>query len=56
MNDKSKMEILQNLIPRKMTDDSERFVDVSDWYIYKEKVWKFSYYKNLEEKLSNIIH
>jgi peptide/nickel transport system substrate-binding protein len=54
--DKDIAEIIKNNIPLRMKDGSERYKDINDWYIYKEKVWKFSYFKNLEEKLENIIH
>lgn len=56
IKDKDLSEIIQNNIPTRMKDGSERYKEINDWYIYKEKVWKFSYFKNLEEKLANIIH
>ena len=56
ISDKDLSEVIKNNIPTSMRDGSERYRDVNDWYIYKEKVWKFSYMKNLEEKLANIIH
>ncbi|MEI6352878.1 MAG: ABC transporter substrate-binding protein [Candidatus Nomurabacteria bacterium] len=56
INDKLKEEIIKDYIPTTMQDPSERYQEISDWYIYKEKVWKFSYMKDLEEKLENIIH
>lgn len=47
---------IKDYIPTTMKESSERFVDVKDWYIYKERVWKISYIKILIEKLQNIIH
>ncbi|MDQ1281840.1 MAG: peptide/nickel transport system substrate-binding protein [Patescibacteria group bacterium] len=47
---------IENFIPATMKESSERFLDVRDWYIYKERVWKISYIKTLTEKLQNIIH
>lgn len=49
-------ENIKDFIPNTMRESNERFVDVNDWYIYKEKVWKISYIKTLIEKLQNIIH
>lgn len=49
-------ENIKKYIPTTMKESSERFVDVKDWYIYKERVWKISYAKTLIEKLQNIIH
>ena len=49
-------ENIKDLIPKKMKESSERFINIEDWYIYKEKVWKISYKKTLIEKLQNIIH
>ncbi|MFO0743755.1 MAG: ABC transporter substrate-binding protein [Candidatus Paceibacterota bacterium] len=56
ITEKDLRDIVANNIPTKMKDGSERYRDVDEWYIYKEKVWRFSYFKNLQEKLSNIIH
>lgn len=47
---------VEDFIPKSMQDGNDRFINVRDWYIYKEKVWKFSYKKSLIEKLQNIIH
>lgn len=47
---------IKEYIPLTMLNENERFINIEDWYIYKEKVWKVSYKKNLIEKLQNIIH
>lgn len=46
----------QKIIPDKIIDKSERFININNWYIYEEKIWRFSYKKILIEKLQNIIH
>ena len=49
-------EEIKDFIPTTMKESSERFINVNNWYIYKERVWKISYAKTLIEKLQNIIH
>jgi ABC-type transport system substrate-binding protein len=46
----------QKIIPDKIIDKSERFININNWYIYEEKIWRFSYKRNLIETLENIIH
>ncbi|MEN9338327.1 MAG: hypothetical protein RI945_52, partial [Candidatus Parcubacteria bacterium] len=46
----------KEMIPTKVAEKNERFININKWYVYKESVWKFSYKKILIEKLQNIIH
>lgn len=48
--------IIQNMIPKTLLEKSERFIKISDWYEKSEKVWNFSYKRNLIEKLENLLH
>ena len=56
LKDKDLYDKLNNKIPKNINDQSERFLDIKDWYLYKENVWKISYLEKLIEKLENIIH
>ncbi len=56
IKDISVKNMLENKIPRNMTNISERFLYIYDWYKSEESVWKFTYKRNLIEKLSNILH
>lgn len=47
---------IKEYIPREMKESSERFTNVKDWYIYKERVWRITNKTTLIEKLQNIIH
>lgn len=46
---------IENKIPEKLDNKSERFININEWYKKEESVWSFSYNKKLIEKLSNII-
>lgn len=48
--------MLENKIPYSLDNPSERFGDIHNWYKLEEKVWKFTYKRNLIENLSNLIH
>ncbi len=56
IKDKTFAEIIKNKIPDTLLDKSERFVNINDWYKYQEKVWRFSYKRNIIEKLTNLLH
>lgn len=56
VKDESIRVMLQNKIPVSMTNSSERFINIYDWYKSEESVWKFTYKRKLIEKLSNILH
>lgn len=56
VKDKTLANMLQSQLPKALQNNSDRFLDVQDWYTSAEKVWRFSYKKNLIEKLSNILH
>lgn len=47
---------LDQALPTNLLDKSERFVNVKEWFKYKEKVWSFSYKKTTVEKLQNLLH
>lgn len=47
---------IKEYIPKEMKESSERFTNVKDWYIYKERVWRITNKTTLIEKLQNIIH
>lgn len=47
---------LDQALPANLLDKSERFVNVKEWFKYKEKVWSFSYKKTTVEKLQNLLH
>jgi peptide/nickel transport system substrate-binding protein len=44
------------LIPKYMSSNEDRFANIESWYIYKEEIWSKAYFKNIIEKLENIIH
>ncbi len=52
----SSKKMLENKIPYSLYTSSERFIDIYNWYKLEEKVWKFTFNRNLIEKLSNLIH
>lgn len=42
-------------LPTYSLDNSSRFALVESWYRHKEKVWPNTYYKNITERLHNIL-
>lgn len=54
--DKSLAEIVEEKTPVDLLDKNERFININEWYKYKEKNWSFSYNKKLIEKIENILH
>ncbi|MEA4910535.1 HTH-type transcriptional regulator SgrR [bioreactor metagenome] len=56
INNKDLAKELDGLLPKNLLDKSERFIEVKNWFKFKEKVWKFSYKKPLIEKLQNLLH
>lgn len=43
-------------LPAFSYDNSSRFTLIQDWHRYTDKVWPKTYYKELLEKIQNIIH
>lgn len=56
VTDKNLAKQFDQALPIDLLDKSERFINVKDWFIYKEKVWSFSYKKPFIEKLQNLLH
>lgn len=43
-------------IPKISKEKSDRYLNIDDWYLYKEDIWRFSNNQNLIKKLENLIH
>lgn len=56
VSDKTLAKLIENKIPNYLLEKNDRFINVNEWFKYKENVWSFSYNKKIMEKLENIIH
>lgn len=56
IRNKDMANIIDKMLPKIMSDKSDRFTEINNWYENEEEVWRFSYKRNLIEKLENILH